>query len=173
MKADNKLLFECYIKSEPESRGYRKRLVALWRRCGAREDLKDVSEQRLADQVRQKKSKMWLEKLVQDEISARVKGEQCGGGNDVHQQPLVEQSGTVNGEKGNGYVMDGSRGDRRREEERVGVGEDAVVCDEVRALRDRLLEVMKQDTRAMLPSLNRSHWLIRSTRLFNTNNKRN
>ena len=28
-------------------------------------------------------------------------------GNDVHQQQLAEQSGTVNDEKGNGYVMDG------------------------------------------------------------------
>ena len=43
-KADNKLLFECYVKSEPESRGYRKRLVELWRGCGPREDLKNVSE---------------------------------------------------------------------------------------------------------------------------------
>ena len=70
-KADNKLLFECYVKSEPESRGYRKRLVALWRGCSPREDLKNVSEQRLADQVRQIKVKNWLEKLEQDEIIAR------------------------------------------------------------------------------------------------------
>ena len=58
-KADNKLLVECYVKSEPESRGYRIRLVALWRGCGPREDLKNVIEQRLADQVRQIKEKKY------------------------------------------------------------------------------------------------------------------
>ena len=48
VKTDNKLVFEFYVKSEPESRGYRTRLVLLWRGCGPKEDLKNVSEQRLA-----------------------------------------------------------------------------------------------------------------------------
>ena len=30
-KEDNKRLFECYIRSKPERRGYRKRLLALWK----------------------------------------------------------------------------------------------------------------------------------------------
>ena len=66
--------------------------MALWRGCGPREDLKNVSEQRLADQVRQIKVKNWLEKLEQDEIIARVKGEQFGAENDANQQHQVELS---------------------------------------------------------------------------------
>ena len=56
-KEDNKVLFECYIRGEPERRGYRKRLLFLWREHIKQETLQDVSKQRLCDQVRQIKMK--------------------------------------------------------------------------------------------------------------------
>ena len=62
-KEDNRWLFECYIRSEPERRGYRKRMRDLWIARNTNEELNKVSEQRLADQVRQIKIKsgwrMW------------------------------------------------------------------------------------------------------------------
>ena len=134
-KADNKLLFECYFKSEPESRGYKKQLVTLWRRCGPKEDLKNVGEWRLADQVRQVKVKNWLKKLKQDEIIARVNGEQLGAENVANQQHQVELSGSVSEKEGNEDVMDGLSVDRQGEEERVEVGEHVAVSEVVRALR--------------------------------------
>ena len=60
-KEHNKRLFECYIRSEPERRGYRKRLRDLWKARKINNELTEVTEQRLADQVRQIKNKKWIE----------------------------------------------------------------------------------------------------------------
>lgn len=49
-KANNKLLFECYVRSEPEKQEYTK--VNIWKECEPKEGLKGVIEQQLADQVR-------------------------------------------------------------------------------------------------------------------------
>ena len=49
--------------------------------------------------------------------------------------------------------MDGLSVDRQGEEERVEVGEHVDDSEEVRALRNRLLEVMEQHKREVLPSL--------------------
>ena len=64
------------LRSEPEKRGYRKRLLTIWNTQNTNHWLKDVSEQRLADQVRQIKVKKWLENVEQQEIYLRVRGEQ-------------------------------------------------------------------------------------------------
>ena len=71
-KEDNKRLFECYIRSEPEWRGYRKRLLDLWKARNINNELTEVTEQRLADQVRQIKNKKWLETVEREEIAIRV-----------------------------------------------------------------------------------------------------
>ena len=44
----NRLVMTCYIRSNPGSIGYRKRMFAFWREVGEFE----ISEQRLADQAR-------------------------------------------------------------------------------------------------------------------------
>ena len=74
-KEDNKRLFECYIRSEPERQGYRKRLLDLWKAHNINNELTEVTEQRLADQVRQVKHKKWLETLEQEGIAIRVRHE--------------------------------------------------------------------------------------------------
>ena len=72
-RKDNVLLFECYCKSEPERRGYRKRLFEIWKNnLLVRDELRDVSEQRLCDQIKQIKSKGWLTELEQRNICERV-----------------------------------------------------------------------------------------------------
>ena len=72
-KEDNKRLFQCYIRSERERRGYRKRLVALWKARNINDELTGVTEQRLADQVRQ--IKKWLETV---DLGTLARG--CRGG---------------------------------------------------------------------------------------------
>ena len=52
-KLENRVVFECYFDSEPERRGYRKRMFRLWNE----RELFAVSEQRLVVQVRQIKLK--------------------------------------------------------------------------------------------------------------------
>ena len=68
-------MFECYIRSEPERRGYRKRLLDLWKARNINNELTEVTEQRLDDQVRQIKKKKWLETVEQEEIAIRVRHE--------------------------------------------------------------------------------------------------
>ena len=74
-KEDNKRSFECYMRSEPERRGYRKRLLDLWKARKINNELTEVTEQRLADQVSQIKNKKWLENVEQEEIAIRVRHE--------------------------------------------------------------------------------------------------
>ena len=72
---DNKRLFECYIRSEPERRGYRKRLLDQWKAHNIHNEQIEVTEQRLADQVHQIKNKKQLETVKQEEIAIRVRTE--------------------------------------------------------------------------------------------------
>ena len=71
-KEVNKRLFKCYIKSEPERTGHRKRLLDLWKTRKTNDEVTEVTEKRLADQVRQIKDKKWLANVKQEEIALRV-----------------------------------------------------------------------------------------------------
>ena len=68
-------MFECYIRSELERPGYRKRMRDLWIARNTNEELNKVSEQRLADQVHQIKIKKWLENVEQEEIALIIRNE--------------------------------------------------------------------------------------------------
>ena len=100
-KDDNRLLFQCYVRSEPERRAYRKRMLALWNTQNTNEKLKEVSEQRLADQVRQTKVKKWLETVEQQEIILRVRGEQQMDNNNIVVPVRERTSDNVQGNGGN------------------------------------------------------------------------
>jgi len=53
-KIDNESLFKCFCMSEPNRRNYRRRLNDIWKsRIEVHEELRNVSEQRLCDQVKQ------------------------------------------------------------------------------------------------------------------------
>ena len=47
-------------------------MLDLWKARNTNEELDKVGEQRLADQVRQIKTKKWLENVEQEEIALRV-----------------------------------------------------------------------------------------------------
>ena len=55
-KAVNKIVIECWIRSEPTKRKYRQRMKKIWDESGAF----PVIEQRLADQARQIRTDKWL-----------------------------------------------------------------------------------------------------------------
>ena len=50
-------------------KGYRKRLLDLWKTHNTNNELTEVSEQRLADQVGQIKEKKWLDTVEQEKIT--------------------------------------------------------------------------------------------------------
>jgi len=50
-REENMVLFECYRKSEANKRNYRKRLHQIWKNTSVRDEVRNVSEQRLCDQL--------------------------------------------------------------------------------------------------------------------------
>ena len=67
-KSVNKLVFECYLRSDPKKRGFRKRLKQIWDEIGVFE----ATEQRLADQARAIKSNNWLSDLEIEDIARKI-----------------------------------------------------------------------------------------------------
>ena len=61
---------ECYFESRPDVRGYRRRMHDIWRERGGF----DISEQRLADQVRTIKRDDWFTEEELDEIKETMQG---------------------------------------------------------------------------------------------------
>ena len=61
---DNQLVLECYFRSNPSQRGYRKRMIEIWQKCSTFQ----TTSQRLADQVRTITKKGWFSDLELREI---------------------------------------------------------------------------------------------------------
>ena len=67
---ENKIVMECYLLSEPKSRGYRKRMQSLWQQKG----IFCVSEQRLVDQANTIRRNSWTTELEIEELERKVTG---------------------------------------------------------------------------------------------------
>ncbi|XP_047475423.1 uncharacterized protein LOC125029527 [Penaeus chinensis] len=76
---DNICVMTCYYESQPEVRGYRQRLYAIWNENG----MAEVTEQRLCDQVRMIQGKGWLTELQLEEIRRNVQEGRIGDAGEV------------------------------------------------------------------------------------------
>ena len=65
---DNRTAMECYLRSNPDIRGYRRRMIDLWKDKG----MFDISEQRLADQVKHIRRNQWLTKVEIEEMKRTI-----------------------------------------------------------------------------------------------------
>ena len=61
---------ECYLQSEPQIRGYRKRMLSLWLQKG----MFWVSEQRLVDQANNIRRNSWMTELEIENLERKVSG---------------------------------------------------------------------------------------------------
>ena len=68
-KEVNKIIIECWIKSEPSKRKYQQRMKKIWDEIGAF----PVTEQRLADQARKIRVSKWLTDTEIEEIDRRCR----------------------------------------------------------------------------------------------------
>ena len=59
---------ECYYRSEPKKRGFRKSLYAIWQEKG----LYEASEQQVAGQALCIRKNQWLSKLELEEIKRKI-----------------------------------------------------------------------------------------------------
>ena len=67
-KEENTELWKCYVLSNPQQRGYRKRMTSLWHERANHQ----ITEQRLADQIRTIQKKNWLTETEREEIKRRI-----------------------------------------------------------------------------------------------------
>ena len=67
-REENKLVLECYFRSNPSQRGYRKRMFEIWQECSTFQ----TTSQRLADQVRTITKKGWFSDLELLEIQQKT-----------------------------------------------------------------------------------------------------
>ena len=63
-REEEKLVLECYFRSNPSERGYRKRMFEIWQECSTFQ----TTSQRLTDQVRTITKKVWFSDLELLEI---------------------------------------------------------------------------------------------------------
>ena len=82
---------ECYFKSRPDVRGYRRRMHNIWMDSGGF----DISEQRLADQVRIIRRDKWFREEELDEIKETIHEEERRSNDEEGNEGLDEQMSPV------------------------------------------------------------------------------
>ena len=96
-KEVNKIVIECWIKSEPSKRKYRQRMKKIWDEIGAF----PVTEQRLADQAKHIRVNKWLTDTEIEEIDRRCRDiiheEETGDSTDNEGSREEEQGAQGNG----------------------------------------------------------------------------
>ena len=70
----NKIIMECYYRSEPKKRRFRKRMYAIWQEKG----LFEASEQQVAGQALCIRKNQWLSNLELEEIKRKIDEEMQG-----------------------------------------------------------------------------------------------
>ena len=156
-RVENEVAMECYLRSEPEKRGYRKRLAELWRQ----KDMMEVSEQRLMDQVRQIKKKGWLSQLEIERIKRRIVEKEIGrdsAGNDVNVEANVCTDGNIpelNQQCDNDNPTLNAESLHQVDEGTIRAEqfEDESLTENEKAIVERLKIIMNEKQRKPLPSL--------------------
>ena len=139
-KEVNKIAMKCFYKSEPSKRGYRKRMFAKWQEIG----VFNVSEQRLADQVRAIKNNNFLSNVELEEIEHEIVMEENNG--------TVQESNEMN-ERGEEMNSNNLR-DEGRNTDRADIdfAVDQSVSDEDKEILNLIKE--KMENHSSLESVN-------------------
>ena len=90
-KEMNKIVMKCYIKSNPQKRNYRKRMMNIWNEIG----LFELTEQKLAGQALVIKERGWLSTEEIEEIRKEVINEQ--------NRKIIEENLNKEDKNNNGY----------------------------------------------------------------------
>ena len=138
---DNRIVMECYYRSEPRKIGYRKRMHQLW----IDREMFPVTEQRLLDQKSQIVQKQWLSRLELEEIARAVEDGEYGSIRGDLEHEEAERS--IN------HQEPDIQTERDRTENDVFALKDRVdITEEEICLLQRLNEIRKMD-RTRLPAL--------------------
>ena len=136
---ENEKVMECYLRSQPEKRGYRRRMINIWKG----NDMFEVSEQHLMDQLRQIKEKKWLSDLEIERIKRKV--------NNTEPSNLpTHNEEQLRGEEVSNYDDDQTQSDVLGTDE---IGEEW--CEEEKLLVERIQSIMNDKNRNRLLNLKR------------------
>ena len=135
-KEVNKIVMRCFYKSDPTTRGYRRRMMAIWREIGVFES----TEQRLADQTRAIRGNGWLSHVELEEIQREIME---GSQERSEEEPEIENDAHETSEE---------RAERH-EEHAADVNVDDIhnriqeqeISDDKARLIDEIIEQMKSD----------------------------
>ena len=105
-KEMNKVVMKCYIKSSPDRRGYRKRMMAIW----SEEGICEIDEQRLACQARAIKTNGWLSAVEIEEIRRQIVVESNRENLGETNKPTMNETGS----NGNGNANESSESTEER-----------------------------------------------------------
>ena len=87
-KKEKKLVMRCFYQSEPTRRGYRKRMITVWREIGTFE----ITEQRLVDQARVTRINQWLTEVELEGIQRKILTQRNGEENqEINDIPVIEE----------------------------------------------------------------------------------
>ena len=139
-KEEKKIVMRCFYQSEPTRRGYRKRMITVWREIGTFE----ITEQRLVDQARVTRINQWLTEVelegIQRKILTQRNGEQNQEINDI---PVIEER-TQN----ESPPMEPSQTEIRVRVETKITDEERLIIDELKSL------MIRNETEQYLPFKN-------------------
>ena len=125
---------ECYLLSEPKTRGYRKHMLSLWQQKG----MFWVSEQRLVDQANTIRRNSWMTELEIEELERKVTGSDSVIAAEARSsEDLPDQVGE----------------DRRNFLPEMGAEEQADSLDEEVAIVMEIAEVIEKGRKDKLPAL--------------------
>ena len=145
----NKVVVECYIDSEPDRWGYRKRMYRIWNE----RELFAVSEQRLVDQVRQIKVKGWLTDAEIEEIreSRRIltQPDNIQDNNECNVNESIYQENTSQNNQGTEEIFS-ETGDEL--EDVVYIDGNEYTSEELEVAKT-LSNVLRQEGKTRLPAL--------------------
>jgi hypothetical protein len=93
----NKIVIECYLRSKPKNRGYRKRLLDIWNK----KKLFSVSEQQLAGQALCIRNRGWLTAIEIEEIERKISNEDTSPSSNIPIRSPISRPLRVTRNRGN------------------------------------------------------------------------
>ena len=142
---ENRVVMECYYRSEPRVKGYRKRMHDLW----IAKDLFIATEQRIVDQANQIRKRKWLSDLELEEIRRNIDDVQHGelGPEVVNENLTVSEN--------EGEQIENERpmqGEENVQHDKLYILPDYELSEEEQGLFIRMEEILNSE-RIRLPSL--------------------
>ena len=129
-KEVNKLVMGCFYQSDPTRRGYKKRMIAIWREI----ETFDITYQRLVDHARVIRTNEWLTVVELEEVRRQILTPRYGEENQENDDiPVTEER------------IRNENGPMEPNETEIRVGAETEITDEEPLIIDELKALMRSN----------------------------